>query len=273
MEHRVTTSVQLKTTTIDQIAYLDRIGYAGTPAPDAETLRGLVQAHLYAVPFENLDIVPLGRPIDLAPDALFDKIVRRRRGGFCYEVNGLFARLLRQLGYDVTLLTAQWSAEGGGLSPIFDHMVLLVQCPGDAVHWLVDVAAGRSSTTRPLRLELDVHQFLPELDGTFRFAEFDDYLRLETLSPEGEWTHVYSFTLIPREFSDFYDCCAYHQINPDSHFTQAALCSMATPDGRVTVSKNQLITTINGVREERALRDEAEFRQLLVTLFGIDLDA
>ena len=258
---------------IDHRAYLDRIGYDGPRTPDAATLRQIVQAHLYSVPFENLDIVPLGRPIQLEPDALFDKIVRRRRGGFCYEVNGLFAQLLRRLGYDVTIVTAQWPAEGGGLSPIFDHMVLLVQCPGESWHWLVDVAAGRSSTTRPLRLELDVHQFLPESGGTYRFTEDSDYLRLESLAPDDEWTHVYSFTQIPRQPTDFFARCDYHQTNPDSHFTQAPLCSMATPDGRITMSKNQLITTINGERAEREISDDAEFRQLLLTYFGIDLDA
>jgi N-hydroxyarylamine O-acetyltransferase len=270
LEQYVTLSPPIETA-IDHLAYLDRIGYDGPRTPDAETLRRIVQAHLYAVPFENLDIVPLGRPIRLEPDALFDKIVRRRRGGFCYEVNGLFALLLRQLGYDVTIVTAQWPAEGGGLSPIFDHMVLFATCPGESTPWFVDVAAGRASTARPLRLELDVHQFLPE--SPYRFTDVDAYLRLESLGPEGEWTHVYSFTQIPREPADFFDRCAYHQINPDSHFTQAALCSIATPDGRMTISKNQLITTINGEREERGIRNDAEFRQLLLTLFGIDLDA
>src|SRR5512132_3659500 len=110
-EQQLTVSVPVTATTIDHVAYLDRIGYDGPHTPDAETLRRLARAHLLAIPFENLDIVPLGRPIRLEPDALFDKIVRRRRGGFCYEVNGLFALLLRELGYDVTMLTAQWPAE------------------------------------------------------------------------------------------------------------------------------------------------------------------
>jgi N-hydroxyarylamine O-acetyltransferase len=272
MEQGVTISAPIETT-IDHAAYLDRIGYDGPQTPDAETLRRIVQTHLYAVPFENLDIVPLSRPIRLEPDALFDKVVRRRRGGFCYEVNGLFAHLLRQLGYVVTIVTAQWPAEGGGLSPIFDHMVLLVQCPGESGQWLVDVAAGRSSTARPLRLELDVHQFLPESGATYRFSFDGDFLRLESLAPRETWAHVYSFTQIPRQPVDFSDRCTYHQTNPDSHFTQAPLCSMATPDGRITISKNQLITTINGEREEREIRDDSEYRHLLLTLFGIEIDA
>jgi N-hydroxyarylamine O-acetyltransferase len=269
----VTVSITFETTTIDHVAYLDRIGYDGPRTPDAETLRHIARAHLLAVPFENLDIVPLGRPIRLEPEALFDKIVRRRRGGFCYEVNGLFALLLRQLGYDVTLLTAQWPAETGGLTPVFDHMVLLVTCPGDSTRWLVDVAAGRASTARPLRLELDVHQFLPESGVTYRFDQDADYTRLSSLAPGEEWAHVYSFTQMPRQLDDFLGRCSYHQTSPDSHFTQAALCSIVTPEGRITISKNLLITNIDGEREEREIRDETDLRRLLLTHFGVDLDA
>jgi N-hydroxyarylamine O-acetyltransferase len=240
--------------------------------PDAETLRGIVQAHLLSVPFENLDIVPLGRPIRLEPDALFEKIVLNRRGGFCYEVNGLFSLLLQQLGYEVTLATAQWPTEDGGLTPIFDHMVLLVRCPGESVRWLADVAAGRQSTARPLRLELDVQQFLPESGVTYRFTQDGDYIRLSSLTPESEWAQVYSFTESPRQYADFVERCTYHQTSPDSHFTQAILCSLATPEGRHTIAGDRLITTIGGERQEREIRDEAELRDLLLTHFGIDLD-
>lgn len=254
-------------------AYLNRIGYDGPLTPDAETLRGIVQAHLYAVPFENLDIVPLGRPIRLEPDALFEKIVLNRRGGFCYEVNGFFSLLLQQLGYEVTLVTAQWPAENGALTPIFDHMVLLVRCPGESERWLADVAAGRQSTARPLRLELDVQQFLPESGVTYCFTQEGNYIRLSSLGTDGEWAHVYSFTEIPRQYADFVDRCTYHQTSPDSHFTQAILCSLATPEGRITIAGDRFITTINGDRQEREIRDEAELRELLRAHFGIDLDA
>ena len=83
------------------------------------------RAHLLAVPFENLDI-HLGRPISLDQDALFGKIVTRRRGGFCYELNGLFALLLRELGFEVTLLSAGVARADGGFGPEFDHLTLLV---------------------------------------------------------------------------------------------------------------------------------------------------
>jgi N-hydroxyarylamine O-acetyltransferase len=259
------------TTTIDHIAYLNRINYDGPTTPDAETLRGIVRAHLLAVPFENLDIVPLGLPIRLEQDALFQKIVGHRRGGFCYEVNGLFSLLLQQLGYEVTIVTAQWPAVDGDLTPIFDHMILLVRCPGESGQWLADVAAGRQSTARPLRLELNVQQFLPESGATYRFTQDGDYVRLSSLTSEGDWAHVYSFTEIPRDRAEFIERCTYHQTSPDSHFTQAMLCSLATPEGRITIAGDRLITTIGSEREERKIRDEVELDELLQTHFGIDL--
>ena len=118
---------------MDIHAYLSRIGYRGTLEPSAATLHALQQAHLLAVPFENLDI-HLGRPIVLDQTALFDKIVARRRGGFCYELNGLFAVLLRELGFEVTLLSAGVARASGGFGPEYDHLTLLVDCPLSVVH-------------------------------------------------------------------------------------------------------------------------------------------
>src|SRR5574341_1486100 len=107
---------------MDTAAYLSRIGYQGTLRPDYETLRGLQAAHMYAVPFENLDIVPLHRNIELDLESLWDKIVTRRRGGFCYELNGLFAWLLQQVGFVVRYLNARVFDKQGVASIDFDHL-------------------------------------------------------------------------------------------------------------------------------------------------------
>ncbi|HEX9438499.1 MAG TPA: arylamine N-acetyltransferase, partial [Roseiflexaceae bacterium] len=110
---------------MDIQTYFQRINYHGPLAPTAETLRELHVAHLLAVPFENLNI-GLGWPIVLDEAALFEKIVVRRRGGFCYELNGLFSALLRALSFDVTLLSAGVARADGGFGPEFDHLTLLV---------------------------------------------------------------------------------------------------------------------------------------------------
>jgi len=123
---------------MDITAYLQRINYRGSLAPSAQTLRELQLAHLFAVPFENLSIHS-AEPIVLNDDALFEKIVLRRRGGFCYELNGLFAALLRQLGFEVTMLSAGVNNSEGVFGPDFDHMTLLVVPSEDSEErWLAD---------------------------------------------------------------------------------------------------------------------------------------
>src|SRR5512135_3562244 len=106
---------------MDLSPYLDRINYKGTVEPTPSTLRSLHRAHMLAVPFENLDIVPLHREIHLDEPALWEKIVLRRRGGFCYELNGLFAWLLRHCGFDVTYLNGRVFTRAGKLGMDFDH--------------------------------------------------------------------------------------------------------------------------------------------------------
>ena len=132
---------------IDVPAYLARISYEGPVAPTLPVLQGMHVAHLQNVPFENLDI-HLGRPLSLAEEDLFTKVVLRRRGGFCYELNGLFAALLREIGYEVTLLAAQFPLADGRVPLEFDHLVLRVAAPGMAPV-LADVAAGRRSLCQP----------------------------------------------------------------------------------------------------------------------------
>jgi N-hydroxyarylamine O-acetyltransferase len=131
----------------DSSDYLKRIRFSATPGADGlgptlPTLQALHRAHMLAVPFEDLSI-HIGQPIILQEDALFDKIVRRRRGGFCYELNGLFAALLRHLGYRVTLLSAGVARSAGGFGPEFDHLTLLVHQLAGA-DWLADVGFGDS---------------------------------------------------------------------------------------------------------------------------------
>jgi N-hydroxyarylamine O-acetyltransferase len=259
------------THTIDTAAYLDRIGYRGDTAPTLQTLRGIHLAHLYAVPFENLDI-HLGRTIVLDEVSLFVKVVRRRRGGFCYELNGLFAGLLRELGFGVTLLGAAFPREPGEPGPELDHLTLLVQTEDSASPVLADVAAGRGTFAVPLRTDTEEEQAQPEAGASFRLLPEGDATRLWRRSPEGEWEREYAFTRIPRQLADFADGCHFHQTSPASHFTQQRMSTLLTPEGRITLAGQRLITTRNGAREERDLGGESQVQNALRACFGIDLD-
>ncbi|MER8185042.1 arylamine N-acetyltransferase [Kitasatospora sp. NPDC094015] len=240
-------------------AYLDRIGAPRPARPDAQALAALQSAHLLAVPFENLSI-HLDEPVRLDLDLLLEKIVGRRRGGFCYELNGAFAELLRALGYRVTLHSARVFA-GERPGPPQDHLALLVDL-GEP--WLVDVGFGRFSKL-PLRLDERGEQ--PDPCGVF------------TVRPHGEEVDVlldgtpqYRLDLRPYRLTDFVPTCWWQTTSPDSHFTRSPTCSLLTEDGRVTISGTRLIrtTAVDG-RTERVLgADEAlaAYREL----FGIVLD-
>ena len=148
---------------MDTQAYLQRINYTGPLTRSAETLRQLQVAHLRTVPFENLSIHS-GEPIVLDDEALFEKIVHRRRGGFCYELNGLFAALLRALGFEVSMLSAQVANAEGHYGPDFDHMTLMVTLSD---RWLVDVGFG-DSFLEPLPLDEQSEQV--QRDRSYRIV-------------------------------------------------------------------------------------------------------
>lgn len=244
--------------------YLQRIAYRGALAPTPATLHALHAAHLLAVPFENLDI-HWGRPIVLDEAALFTKIVAQRRGGFCYELNGLFATLLRHLGFNVTLLSAGVAHKEGGFGPPFDHLALLVDVDG---RWLVDVGFGDSFHV-PLRLD-DAGAHVQER-GVYRVTHDSVEGTLLQRGAQG-WEAQYRFTLQPRALADFTAMCSYHQTSPVSPFTQGRVCSRATPEGRITLRDRRLIVTVHGEKTERMLGDEEEYRAALHAHFGIERD-
>jgi N-hydroxyarylamine O-acetyltransferase len=252
---------------MNALDYLNRIHYHASLEPTAATLRALHVAHLQQVPFENLDIYRR-RLFDLDPAALFDKIVTCRRGGFCYELNGLFALLLEQLGFRVTRLTARVVGEDGRVGPEFDHLTLQVQCQDqDCSVWLADVGFG-DSFLEPLRFEKkDVQSdglraYRIERDESSRWLWERDY--------DETWRRQYGFDLQPHPLSDFAAMCAWHQTSPDSIFTQRRVCTRATPDGRITLSELRLITTIHGQRTEHAIGEE-EYHDVLRREFEIVL--
>lgn len=250
--------------TVNLTAYLRRIGYNGPVAPTAETLRKVHLAHMLTVPLENLDILA-GRAIVLDVVRFYEKIVEHGRGGFCYELNGLFGALLRQLGFTVVLLSARVC--DGAIIAEFDHLALRVNVPGEAASWLADVGYG-DGFLQPLQLIENIEH--AEADFTYRLSR-DAHRWFIARRVHGEWNLMYDFTLQPHELSEFAGMCHYHQTSPDSPFTRRRICSRATPTGRVTLADMRLIVTNNGDREERLLRSEEEYRSALREYFNLVL--
>ena len=241
--------------------YLARLGVDGRPAATAEVLRALHTAHLHRVPFENLDI-HLDRPITLDVDRFVDKIVRDRRGGFCYELNGAFASLLGSLGFEVELLEARVHGPDG-LGIRFDHLALRVRT-SDGATLLADVGFG-DSFDEPLPWTFD--EDLVDPNGTFRLTEVDD-VTVDLLRSEEP---SYRLFVRPLDLAAFAPGCEFHQ-SPASHFAANTVISRRTADGRVTVRGLTLIRTFGGERVESTI-DPLDLAQALADEFDVRLDS
>lgn len=246
-------------------AYFARIGYTGQVAPALPVLRAIHRCHMLAVPFENLDI-SRGRRIVLDEEAIVRKIVQERRGGFCYEMNGAFAALLRAIGFEVTLLSARVFRQDGSLGPEFDHLTLRVDLERP---WLADVGFG-DSFIEPLALLPGIAQ--QDAGAIYRIIDISNVLQLQKCEAGNAWKGLYQFTLQPRRLQDFASMCHYQQTSPDSSFTQKRLCTRATPEGRVTLSDMKLLIRRDGDKQERVLASEEEWRAALRQYFEVALD-
>ena len=254
---------------MDIAAYLKRIQYAEPIRPDVQTLVGLQRAHMLTVPFENLDI-PLKRPIHLMEAALWDKIIVRKRGGFCYELNGLFARLLQEIRFDVTYLTARVYNREGILGINFAHLALLVRVPGQSGRWLADVGFG-DSFNEPLFFEQSEEQ--TQGLRAYRLEHIPEGYVTWQRNYDGSWERQYFFDLQPHRFPEEYEsACLYHQTSPRSSFTRGSIISRATPDGRVSLEDGRLILTENGQRTERPIGSREEYDALLKQYYDITLE-
>ena len=245
--------------------YLDRIGTHRPDVPDRASLARLQLAHLETVPFENLDIAR-GIPIVTELDAVADKVVRRRRGGYCFELNALFGSLLTSLGYEVRLLAARVARDDGTYGRPFAHLTLDVVDPEGGPSLLTDVAFG-DGLTAPLPIVADVVR--PDRDRRVRLVRDADAWVYED-DREGTWAPLYTFDLVHRSRTDFDEMNRWQQTSPESRFTQQTICTLLTTDGRVTIAGDRLVVTTDGERDERPLA-AGERDLVLRDRFGIVL--
>ena len=250
------------------VDYLERIGFTGTLGQDIETLRRLQLEHMKTIPFENLDI-ELKHPIQIDEPSIWEKLIVHKRGGFCYELNGLFAWLLKQIGFEVTYLNARVFDREGNLGIDFDHLALLVQIPGQPVRWVADVGFG-DSFMEPLNLD-DRGEQVQGLRA-YRLEQISEGYVVWQRNYDGTWERHYYFDLQPHRFPEEYEsACLYHQTSPKSSFTRGSIISRATSNGRVSLEDGRLIFTENGQRTERLLDSENEYHVLLKEYFGVIL--
>jgi N-hydroxyarylamine O-acetyltransferase len=251
----------------DLKAYFDRIGFAGDPRPDRETLAALVAAHTAAIPFENLNPL-LGLPVELGSESLVAKLVRSHRGGYCFEQNGLFRLVLEKIGFVVTGLAARvlWMLPEDSITPR-THMTLLVELPAGPV--LADVGFGGAVCTGVLNLMPDVPQETPH--GRYRLVQSDGEWRQQA-EIEGEWRTTYRFDFTPQPQVDYELANWWTSTSPLSHFTQGLTVARSPPGRRMTLRNFDFATHRLGVpSDRRRLESPGEVCAVLENEFGIGI--
>lgn len=253
--------------TLDIDAYLERIKYQGSIEVSGKTLQDLHISHTCNVPFENLDI-HLGQPIQLEPDALFDKIVRRKRGGYCHELNGLFALMLKQIGFSVEYHMARVIYGAKSLRPR-THQLLLVTV--DEQQWIADVGFGGYGLIAafPLKNGIVDRQFAEQ----FKLVTDEFYGFILQNRTQEQWQNLYGFTLETYLPVDYIPANYMASTSPDSLFTQRKICTMPTPQGRIFLVDRKLKILSEGKTQEYEAKNSREYLDLLDKYFGIKIEA
>jgi N-hydroxyarylamine O-acetyltransferase len=248
----------------DLAGYLDRIGDSGPLAPTAEVLDRIHQAHATTIPFENLDIL-LGRPIRLDLDSLQEKLVRGRRGGYCFEQNTLFAAALERIGFRVTTLAARVRYGSTDVRPL-THMLLRVDL--DEGPRLADVGFGSDGPLRPIPMEPGRES--RDFDRVHRIVAEGHILVLQSLRSEG-WFDLYAFTLEPAYPVDYEVSNHFTSTYPDSPYRNGPIVQRQTPGARYILRGSELAIHRGAVSEVREIADDDEFLRILSSTFGLDL--
>jgi N-hydroxyarylamine O-acetyltransferase len=242
-------------------AYFDRIGFEGTARPDFETLQGLHLAHQRAIPFENLD-VQLRRPLVLDVERSYEKIVRRRRGGWCYEMNGLMGWVLAQIGFDVMRMSAGVRREQLGDAQLGNHLCLLVRLDQP---YLVDVGFG-GSLLRPMPLRVSEREDRPYRLGLSETGE--GYWRFSETGRDGPFT--FDFRAVPADEKLFAAKCQQLQTDASSSFVQNLVVQRRSGDVHLAL-RGRVLTTLHSTHADKVLLNSAE--ELVETIRGrFDVD-
>lgn len=242
--------------------YMHRIGCT-IEKPSLTHLQNLQQFHLKTVPFENLDVIR-HTPIYLSLPSMYEKIVTNNRGGYCYELNGLFHWALNELGYVAQIVAATVIRPDGTFAKKNTHVAIIVNINGQK--YLTDVGFGNAQYA-PIPLDSTIHQ---DVSGTYRVIHMHENVYRLCKKQEGAWRPVYEFTTSERALIDFHEGCVFNQVSHDSPFTQTDLATIATTDGRVTLSDHEVTTTKDGNTSTWQLTTE-EKTDVLKRVFGIRL--
>jgi len=243
--------------------YLERIKYDDDTNLTLKVLSNLQKHHLLNIPFENIDIHSKTK-IELDLQKIYDKIVVNKRGGFCYELNGLFGALLRNIGFKTRIISGRVYDKKNGYGNEYDHLALLIDL--ESKEYLVDVGFGEF-VFKPL--EIDLNKIQKDERGEYHIDKYDEkYLRVNKMKGK-ESIPQYLFTKNSREFYEFTEMCNYHQTSPLSHFTQRKFLGIPIENGRISIVNNKLKINRGDEIEEREIGKEG-YEDLLIKYFKFE---
>lgn len=248
-------------------AYLDRIGFKGAAEPTPDTLSRLQYAHLHHVPYENLDILN-GVPLSLEISQLFDKIVTRRRGGFCFELNALFGWLLEELGFHVTHFFGRFWRDEAVVPSKRRHHILQVEL--DGINYIVDVGAGAAAPRWPLILKGEIKQ--AQQEECYRLIEDRLYGWMLEEKKGEEWRQIYSFSEEPNMPFDYVTTSYWCENSPESIFRKGAMVAMRTEEGRNTIAGTEFRIFSQERVDVFEPNSDEHYKECLHRYFGIVLD-
>ena len=246
-------------------SYFERINYRGGTEANEDTLRDIHTAHTLNVPFENLDVF-YRRPILLDGVSLYKKIVEERRGGYCFEMNGIFSLVLQEMGFKVTNLLARVTIDGTHYTTK-THQAILVEIGGNT--WLADVGFGNDGIIAPLILEEDTEQ--KQFAHTYRLVKHSKFGWVLQKKMEDSYAPLYAFTLDECSPEDFLMSNHFTATFPGSFFLTMRMCTMPTKDGRITLTDSHLKVVKNNGVLDTPITNDSEFNTALKKHFSLDL--
>lgn len=249
----------------DPEAYLARVAYSGSVRPTEELLIELQRAQLHTIPFENFDIL-LDRGISLEPADLCDKLLHNNRGGYCFELNGLFLMALQAFGFDARPLLARVHLTGTPSGR--GHQITLATIRGR--QWIADVGFGSSNPRAPIPLELD--RSFPQNGRQIRLIEAGHLGFMLQARTDEEWQSLYSFEMTQVLPPDILYGNHYASTHPNSLFTTVRMAALAIPGGTLTLLNKTLKKAASGDQHVLELEDGPAYLEALRDYFGIELD-
>lgn len=247
-------------------AYLDRIGMKRPVEPDLKTLNEIVYAHQCKVPFENIDIYAFKKEVSLSIPDLFDKVVTRKRGGYCFELNGLFTQFLKDLGYNAWSLMVRIVRGRDFLGPIM-HRGVMVEI--DRKRYFCDVGFGGPA---PGGAVLVQDQSITQCAGVdYLIQRLDEYWwLLSALDENGQPQKLFRFYDMPQENID-YITLSHYCSGPESNFAKRWFLNLRLPDGSCSVMQDEFTITHGDRKEIRTIASDQEFWTIAKTYFGLEL--